>query len=63
MIQFKRSVHGFESGSSQGDILEVDELNIQNPWSVSMEPGHVIGALLVPLITIALCADFWFNSI
>ena len=48
----------------QWDVLEVDELNIQKPWSASMKQDHVFGALLVPLITkIALLGDFLFNSI
>ena len=42
----------------KGDVLEVDELNIQKPLSASMKQGHVFGALFVSLIAIALFGDF-----
>ena len=35
------------------DVLEVDELNIQKPSSVSMKQGGVSGALLVLCLEIS----------
>ena len=35
----------------QWGVVEVDEINIQKPWSASMKQNRFFGALLVPLIT------------